>query len=187
MAQCLTTDDVRSDFQVDPHSQKFIRTLSTAAAVHLALLPAHLATALTVDTPTSPVSQCSTVSLSWSGGTPPYYPEVTAPDPAFQLEMLDPDGTRATSGTWLVSVAAGTEVVFEVFDALGSSNVSEVVTVQAGGDAGCLGQISFAPAGDNVYTSRTTVAGMSTAVGVTTSTSTTATSQAATTTTIPSA
>jgi len=153
-----------------------------AAVVLLSI--ARRTAALVMNTPTDAVAQCSTVELSWSGGVSPYYPEVTSTDTAFLLEMLDPDGTRALSGTWLVSVAAGAQVIFEVYDASGSSNVSDIVTVQGGTDASCLGQISFAPAGDNVYTSTTTVAGQSTAAAETTAATTTAaattTSQTAT-------
>lgn len=143
--------------------------------------------ALVIDTPTATVAQCQTVDLTWSGGVAPYYPDVTSTDTAFLLEMLDPVGTRATSGTWLVSVAAGAQIIFEVYDAAGSRNQSDVVTVQAGTDVSCLGQISFAPAGDNVYTSQTTVAGMSTGAVTTTIASATTTSQPSTSSSVPPA
>jgi hypothetical protein len=146
-----------------------------AAAFALLSICACPVIALVMDTPTGAVNQCETVQLSWSGGVAPYYPDVTATDTAFLIEMLDPVGTRATSGTWLVSVAAGTQIIFEIYDAAGSSNISSIVTVGGGSDASCLGQISFAPSGDNVYTSETTVAGMSTGVRTTTAASATPT------------
>lgn len=113
---------------------------------------------LTLNSPLPP--QCGTATLSWSGGLAPYYPDIlNAANTDTRYMQADPAGTTSTSGTWLVSVASGTEIIIRVTDAAGAITDSGAVTVQVGTFEGCLGVISFAPAGDDVYTSTTTVPG----------------------------
>ncbi|WOO84473.1 uncharacterized protein LOC62_06G007992 [Vanrija pseudolonga] len=106
-------------------------TLATA----LALLSS--AAALTVNSPASLV-QCQPVQLSWSAGTPPYYPAVIpAGQPSAQALVTFPQ-QDTTVATWVVNLEAGTNVTIKLTDGTGATVFSAASVVQKGTSTACL-------------------------------------------------
>lgn len=122
------------------------RFAATAAGL-VALVSSALADTLTINTPTTTLQSCHPLALSWSGGTAPYYLYVYSESTMTMLEQLTTDPIDATSGTWTINVAAGTEIYFLVTDNTGTSASSSGVTVTAGSSTDCTTTTYFSYAG----------------------------------------
>ncbi|KZO91560.1 hypothetical protein CALVIDRAFT_541729 [Calocera viscosa TUFC12733] len=111
--------------------------VATAFAL-LALLPAALAQ-ITVATPPSVVT-CEPVSLSWTGGTGPYFVSaIPGGQPGATALESFPEQT-GNSFTWTVNLPAGTSITIQVRDSTGTIQYSSPITIQAGPDSSCVGQ-----------------------------------------------
>jgi hypothetical protein len=105
-------------------------TLPLAVVAAIAATLAIAQTTITVNTPTTLI-ECQPAALTWSGGTAPYYPRVTAGgDVSSTLNTFDT--TSATSLTWTVNIASGTSVTIALTDSTGATGASAPVTIQAG-------------------------------------------------------
>ncbi|RSH80411.1 uncharacterized protein EHS24_008988 [Apiotrichum porosum] len=67
------------------------------------------ANALTISTPASLV-ECQPVQLSWTDGTAPYYPSIIPGGEASSAALVTFDTQSATTYTWTVNLASGTNV-----------------------------------------------------------------------------
>ncbi|KAF8921145.1 hypothetical protein CPB85DRAFT_1556174 [Mucidula mucida] len=86
---------------------------------------------LVVNTPLS-LTECQPVSLSWSGGTRPFFPDSNG---AVLKEFGQVGGT---SLTWVVDVPADTEVAVDVVDSTGEVAQTAFVKISQGDDTNCL-------------------------------------------------
>jgi len=111
----------------------------------LGLLCALQASALTVASPAA-LTTCQPVKLSWSDGTAPYYPTIIPGGDPSGTPLVQFNTTSSDSVTWMVNLAAGTQVTIAVTDSTGTENYSSVVTIQAGTSTSCVGASSAAVA-----------------------------------------
>lgn len=92
-----------------------------------------------INTPPAYV-QCQPVSITFSGGTAPYYLSVIPGGQASAAALEDlPTQTAAGSYTWTVNIAAGTNITLRITDANGSVNYNAPRVIQASSDSSCLG------------------------------------------------
>lgn len=106
---------------------------STTAISLTAVAAASLAWAqsFTVATPSSLIT-CQPIQLSWSGGTPPYFPRVTQGGGTTDT-LKTFDQQSGTTLTWNVDIASGTSVTITVSDSTGITQGSAPVTINQGG------------------------------------------------------
>ncbi|KAG8987603.1 hypothetical protein FRB93_004475 [Tulasnella sp. JGI-2019a] len=80
------------------------------------------------------ITQCNTVALSISGGTPPY-------SVSFVAENNTPKKATFATGTinWTVDVHSGTNAYFTVSDTAGNGAVSQFFTVGSSSIGSCIG------------------------------------------------
>ncbi|KAL1406899.1 hypothetical protein Q8F55_006311 [Vanrija albida] len=104
-------------------------------ATALALLAS--AAALTVNSPAALV-QCQPVQLSWSAGTPPYYPAVIPAGQPSAAALVTFPQQDTTVATWVVNLEAGTNVTIKLTDGTGATVFSAASAVQKGSSTDCL-------------------------------------------------
>ncbi|KAJ3967864.1 hypothetical protein EV361DRAFT_952850 [Lentinula raphanica] len=92
---------------------------------------------LTVNTPSS-LDVCQPSLLSWSGGTPPYYPSILPGGEISASALKTFDSTNATQYTWTVDIAAGTAITIQLKDSTGTIAYSDQVTISSGTDTSCV-------------------------------------------------
>ncbi|KAM0751471.1 hypothetical protein T439DRAFT_347347 [Meredithblackwellia eburnea MCA 4105] len=119
-----------------------VKTLTLAAAF-LSLASSSLA--LLINTPVSLIA-CEPTSLSWSGGTAPYYLSVIpGGDPSGSI--LENLGTQTgTSYTWNVDLAPGTNITISLKDSTGTTVYTAAVVIQSGSSTSCVGSSSTSKA-----------------------------------------
>ncbi|TXT07286.1 hypothetical protein VHUM_03456 [Vanrija humicola] len=105
------------------------------ALAALALLSS--AAALTVNSPAA-LTECQPVQLSWSAGTPPYYPAVIPAGQPGAASLVTFPQQDATVATWVVNLAAGTNVTIKLTDGTGATAFSAATVVQKGTSTACL-------------------------------------------------
>ncbi|KAF9208353.1 hypothetical protein BGZ49_009045 [Haplosporangium sp. Z 27] len=92
---------------------------------------------LSINNLPNPVIACLPVQLSWSGGTPPYFPSVVPagqPDAAALVTFQQQDSLTLT---WDVNLPAGSSVELDLKDSTGESVQSAPSTIQANPDMTC--------------------------------------------------
>ncbi|KAG6374403.1 hypothetical protein JVT61DRAFT_4440 [Boletus reticuloceps] len=97
-----------------------------------------------IDTPT--FVQCQSTQITWtSTGNPPYdLLIVPANDPCGHA-LEDLGNQTSTSMNWTVNIAAGTQVVLSLMDAVGNEAWSGTVTVANSNNTSCLTTTSPSP------------------------------------------
>ncbi|UZJ56748.1 hypothetical protein CBS101457_006068 [Exobasidium rhododendri] len=174
-----------------------MQSISTSAlfTILMATLGA-VAADFTVSTPSSLV-QCQPVLISWTGGTAPYYPEITkAGDVSTIIKSFAE--TSTTSVSWTVDLTIGEDVTIVIVDSTGATAISGTTpATSAGTSSTCTNTASTAESTSATSTaatssskskttdstSSTKMSSSSAATTTSASKSTTATSSAATTTT----
>ncbi|KAI0710000.1 hypothetical protein C8Q76DRAFT_740630 [Earliella scabrosa] len=110
----------------------------TAATILSALVQVIMAQTLKINTLAS-VVQCEPVMFTWEGGAPPYYLSLV-PGGQPQAQALEQFPVQnGNSFTWLVNLPAGTTITSTLRDSTGAQAFSDIQTVQAGPDSGCVG------------------------------------------------
>ncbi|KAH9811859.1 hypothetical protein DFH28DRAFT_1223703 [Melampsora americana] len=108
-----------------------------------------------INTPPS-LTQCLPIALTVGGGEAPYYVTIL-PGGQPAAEPIETFPTMAQAGqlTWIVDQAPGTELTFQVRDAKGTINYSQVSKVTAGGDCGNVTPLGIVNPGDGATKSPT--------------------------------
>jgi len=104
-----------------------------------ALFVAGVSAQLTVNTPTN-VVVCAPLTVTWTGGTPPYFLSVHSGNDINGTPLLSFPSTNTASVTWpQVNYTVGTSLDLSLRDSSGLNAQSAIFTVQAGaGDTSCL-------------------------------------------------
>lgn len=111
------------------HASSALMALTGLVAAGVALAQS----SLTVATPPSFV-QCQPISLSWSGGTAPYFPRITTPG-ASGTTVVQFDQTSGTSQTWTVNQAVGSQFTIAVTDSTGVTQYSSTTNPVVAGSS----------------------------------------------------
>jgi hypothetical protein len=110
-----------------------------------ALISGIYAQTFTINTP-GQLSECEPALISWTGGQPPYFLSVyPQSDPSTTVENLGE--LNSTSFTWIVNVASGQSVGFNLLDSTGAEKQTAAVPIQAGVSTSCVGQAASGSAG----------------------------------------
>ncbi|KAF8604200.1 hypothetical protein BDV93DRAFT_522653 [Ceratobasidium sp. AG-I] len=115
----------------------FSNTIVALYALALAGAAAAQAGGFTVATPAS-VVQCQPASLSWSGGTAPYFPSIIPGSQPGAAALKEFPSTSSTSQVWTVDLAQGTSITIQVRDSSGALQYSSAITIQNSSDASCV-------------------------------------------------
>jgi len=151
-----------------------MRAIATTS-IFAILAASALAQDFHINTPPA-LLQCIPVSLSWTGGTPPYNLFVIAPgNPADILEQLG--SVSGTSFVWHPNLPVGTQCAFQVIDASGNPASSAGDPIQVSSDNTCL---NGAPGGSGSSSAASSGSTGSTSGATTSSTSSTSTSTSTT-------
>jgi len=117
-----------------PLAMKF----STTSLISAALFVAGVSAQLTVNTPTN-VVQCAPLTITWTGGTPPYLLSVHSGNDVNGSPLISFPAATTTSVTWsAVNFSAGTQLDLSLRDSSGLNSQSAIFTIQSGGDSSCL-------------------------------------------------
>lgn len=90
---------------------------------------------LTLNGPVS-LNQCVSTSITWEGGTGPFFLEILPPDSSLALQEYP--NLISSPFIWAVNITSGTTVVFSLTDTTGESFVTKPVMVQPGGGDSCI-------------------------------------------------
>ncbi|KAF8699078.1 Endonuclease/Exonuclease/phosphatase family, partial [Rhizoctonia solani] len=125
-------------------------TMRFQATSFLALLAAVYAQSLQINTPAAAV-QCQPAQITWTapeGGA--FIRQVGSIIPGGQpsaAPLQDFGRQTGNSLTWVVNIAAGTSVTFQIRDSTGAVAYSAPITIQQSSDSSCLGQQPSTSAG----------------------------------------
>lgn len=88
---------------------------------------------------TPELTQCKKSSFSWADtGNPPYNLIIVAADAPCGDSLSEPGDYTGTTGTWLVTLAAGSKVLLSLEDAAGDEAWSGSIVVGDSDDDSCL-------------------------------------------------
>eukprot|EP01097_Dermamoeba_algensis_P002826 TRINITY_DN2119_c0_g2_i1.p1 TRINITY_DN2119_c0_g2~~TRINITY_DN2119_c0_g2_i1.p1 ORF type:complete len:182 (+),score=27.26 TRINITY_DN2119_c0_g2_i1:193-738(+) len=77
-------------------------------------------------------------SLSWSGGTAPYFPSIIPGSQPGAAALKEFPSTTSTSQVWTVDIAQGTPITIQVRDSTGALQYSSAITIQNSSDSSCV-------------------------------------------------
>ncbi|MFD7169091.1 hypothetical protein [Streptomyces violascens] len=111
--------------------------LSTAAVFGATAAQAPTADQITINTPTNAVV-CQPLTLTWSGGEPPYQLKLLPGDQPSGPALRDFGQQDGTTYTWTVDLPPGTSVGLTLQDSTGAIAQSAPFTINGGSDTSCV-------------------------------------------------
>ncbi|KAL7004189.1 hypothetical protein EMMF5_006257 [Cystobasidiomycetes sp. EMM_F5] len=145
---------------------KSVIALSLAAFVRAALAQT---SAPIINTPAS-LTQCQPALLSFSGGQAPYFLAVLPAGQTAATPLLNlPNQAAAGTYTWVVNLAAGTNLSLRITDNTGATNYAAPLVIMSSSDSSCLSSSASSAAGSSTSrpASSSVVVGPATSVGST--------------------
>jgi len=113
-------------------------------SLFLALVQSVLAQGFMIDTPS--LVQCQSAQINWaSTGNPPYDLLIVPANDTCGHAIEDLGNQTSTSINWNVNIAAGTQVVLSLMDAVGNEAWSGTITVGDSSNTSCLTSTSPSP------------------------------------------
>lgn len=123
----------------------FAKATSVLALVSAASVAAQ-GDQFTVNTPNQAV-QCQPLQITWKGGQPPFYPQITKPGDTSQVIMSLPKTNDNKINGWKVKVPAGQKFTIHVTDNTGQPADTAPIGPVREGSSDCMGDDSSSSSG----------------------------------------